>query len=186
LWLDRLLCLPRFDSGALCARLLDPAAGHWQICPVDRFQVTRRCLPGTLVHETLFTTESGTVRLVDAMAFAPGERVHDLGRNVPHEVLRLVEGVTGAVEVTMEFAPRPRFGLAVTRIKSTPSGCRVATDVGQFALAAPAPVATTGDACTAKVWITAGDRVGFSPALGSGLRPPARTDAAKPGPRSDQ
>src|SRR6516164_8321468 len=72
------LCLPRFDSGALCSRLLDPAAGHWQIRPVDRFQVTRRYLPGTLVHETLFTTESGTVRLIDAMAFAPGERVHDL------------------------------------------------------------------------------------------------------------
>src|SRR3974390_297189 len=58
------LCLPRFDSGALCARLLDPAAGHWQIRPVDKFQATRRYLPGTLVHETLFTTESGRVRLV--------------------------------------------------------------------------------------------------------------------------
>jgi GH15 family glucan-1,4-alpha-glucosidase len=156
------LCLPRFDSGALCARLLDPAAGHWQICPVDRFHVTRRYLPGTLVHETLFMTDSGTVRLVDAMAFAQGERVHDLGRNAPHEVLRLVEGVRGAVELTMEFAPRPWFGLAVTRIESTASGCRVTTDVGQFALTAPAPVATTGDACTTKVWVTAGDRVGFS------------------------
>jgi alpha,alpha-trehalase len=156
------LCLPRFDSGALCARVLDPAAGYWQICPVDGFKVMRRYLPGTLVHETLFTTESGRVRLIDAMAFAPGERVHDLGRDVPHEVLRLVEGVTGTVEVTMEFAPRPWFGLPVTRIESTPSGCRVATDVGQFVLAAPAPLATTGDAWTVTVQVAAGDRFGFS------------------------
>jgi alpha,alpha-trehalase len=156
------LCLPRFDSGALCARLLDPAAGHWQICPVDKFKAVRRYLPGTLVHETLFTTESGTVRLIDAMAFAPGERVHALGRDAPHEVLRLVEGVTGTVEVTMEFAPRPWFGLPVARSESTPSGCRVATDVGQFALAVPAPLANSGDAWTVTVQVAAGERVGFS------------------------
>ena len=170
------LCVPRFDSGALCARLLDPAAGHWQIRPADRFQVTRRYLPGTLVHETLFTTESGTARLIDAMAFAPGQRVHDLGRDVPHEVLRLVEGVAGAVELTMEFAPRPWFGLAVARLESTPSGCRVATDIGQFALAAPAPVATAGHACTVKARVAAGDRAGFSLRWGAAHgRPPEPT-----------
>ena len=31
----------------------------------------------------------------DAMAFAPGQRGHDLGYDAPHEVLRSVEGVTG-------------------------------------------------------------------------------------------
>lgn len=48
------MCVPRFDSPALFARLLDPEAGHWSITPVGRFEATRRYLPGTLVVETTF------------------------------------------------------------------------------------------------------------------------------------
>src|ERR1051326_8240468 len=63
------LCLPRFDSSALFARLLDAEAGHWQIAPSEPFTVERRYLPGTLVLETTFTTDSGKAKLVDALAF---------------------------------------------------------------------------------------------------------------------
>src|SRR5918912_4067395 len=93
------LCLPRYDSDALFARILDPAGGHWSIRPASGFESERRYLPGTLVVETTFTTETGTVRLRDAMAFAPGQRGHDLGFDAPHEVLRSVEGVSGSVEL---------------------------------------------------------------------------------------
>src|SRR3954454_22274670 len=92
------LCLPRFDSPAVFARLLDPAAGHWSITPVEDFQVTRRYLPGSLVIETTFTTASGSVTLTDALAFQPGQRGHDLGADAQHELLRLVTGVDGEVE----------------------------------------------------------------------------------------
>ncbi len=61
------LCLPRYDSPAIFARLLDPDAGHWSIHPVDDYQVSRRYLPGTLVIETTFTTAAGSVRPTDAM-----------------------------------------------------------------------------------------------------------------------
>ena len=90
------LCMPHYDSPAVFARILDPNAGHWSIAPVGPSTSERRYLPGTLVIETTFTTATGSVRLIDAMAFAPGQRGHDLGRNAPHEVLRLVEGVSGA------------------------------------------------------------------------------------------
>src|SRR3954454_592022 len=73
------LCLPRYDSPAIFARLLDPDAGHWTLRPAEGFEVTRRYLPGTLVVETTFATPSGVVRLTDAMAFAEGQRHHDLG-----------------------------------------------------------------------------------------------------------
>src|SRR5918995_4098039 len=73
------LCLPRYDSDAVFARLLDPEAGHWSIRPVQSYTATRRYLPGTLIIETTFTTETGEVRLTDAMAFAEGQRGHDLG-----------------------------------------------------------------------------------------------------------
>src|SRR4051794_28609641 len=71
------LCMPRFDSDAVFARLLDPSAGHWSIRPTSKYTAERRYLPGTLVIETTFTTDSGQVRLTDAMAFADGQRGHD-------------------------------------------------------------------------------------------------------------
>src|SRR3954471_3102617 len=67
------LCLPRYDSEAIFARLLDPDGGHWSIRPAGEYTVERRYVPGSLVIETTFTTATGVVRLRDAMAFAPGQ-----------------------------------------------------------------------------------------------------------------
>src|SRR5262245_27935217 len=53
------LCLPRYDSPSVFGRLLDPAAGHWSITPTSPFQTERRYLPGTLVVETTFVTDTG-------------------------------------------------------------------------------------------------------------------------------
>src|SRR5215469_15942986 len=55
------LCMPRFDSAAVFARLLDPRAGHWSIHPAAPFRTERRYLPGSLAIETTFTTDAGTV-----------------------------------------------------------------------------------------------------------------------------
>jgi GH15 family glucan-1,4-alpha-glucosidase len=101
------LCLPRFDSPAVFARILDPRAGHWSIRPAHSYRADRRYLPGSLAIETTFTTDAGSVRLLDVMASRPGQRGHDHGLDPPHEVLRLVEGVSGRVEFAMELAPRP-------------------------------------------------------------------------------
>ena len=78
------LCMPHYDSPAVFARILDPNAGHWSIAPVGACTSERRYLPGTLVIETTFTTATGSVRLIDAMGFANGQRGHDLGRDAPH------------------------------------------------------------------------------------------------------
>ena len=63
------LCLPRFDSAACFAALLgDDRHGHWRISPVaGNYRVRRRYRPGTLVLETEFVTDSGTVRVIDCM-----------------------------------------------------------------------------------------------------------------------
>src|SRR6059058_1711726 len=92
------LCLPRYDSPSVFGRILDPAAGHWSIRPAGAFTSERRYVPGTLVIETTFVTDTGTVRLTEAMLFAEGQRLHDLGVDAPHELLRGVEGVSGSVE----------------------------------------------------------------------------------------
>src|SRR4051812_11104284 len=106
------LCLPRYDSPALFARILDPDAGHWSITPAGSYRTERRYLPGTLVLETTFVTATGRARLTDALAFAPGQRGHELGLDSPHEVLRLLEGIEGSVDFSMELAPRPEYGLS--------------------------------------------------------------------------
>src|SRR5688572_9441217 len=64
------LCLPRFDAPAVFAAILDPDAGHWSIRPTGEFTSERRYVDGTLVLETVFTTETGSVRLRDALVFA--------------------------------------------------------------------------------------------------------------------
>ena len=74
------LCFPRFDSPAVFARILDPAAGHWSIRPAGEFTSELRYADGSLVLETTFTTGSGVVRLRDALLFAEGQRGHDIGR----------------------------------------------------------------------------------------------------------
>src|SRR5689334_21661484 len=92
------LCLPRYDSAAVFAQILDPDGGHWTIRPTGTYRSGRRYLPGTLVIETTFTTDTGVVRLIDAMVFAEGQRHHELGLNAPHLLLRSVAGIEGGVE----------------------------------------------------------------------------------------
>src|SRR5688572_22178754 len=118
------LCMPRYDSDAVFARLLDPNAGHWSIRPRSDYSAERRYLPGTLVIETTFTTDSGQVRLTDAMAFADGQRGHDLGFDAPHELLRSMEGMSGRVELELELAPRPQYGLVMPLIRLEDGGAR--------------------------------------------------------------
>src|ERR671934_1941840 len=118
------LCMPHYDSPAVFARILDPNAGHWAIAPTGPSTSERRYVPGTLVIETTFTTATGTVRLRDALAFAEGQRGHDLGYDAPHEVLRAVEGVDGQVELALELASRPEYGLITPLIRLEQGGAR--------------------------------------------------------------
>src|SRR4029453_3833002 len=97
---------------------------HWSIRPAGEFHSERRYVPGTLVIETTFTTEAGTVRVRDALAFAEGQRGHDLGFDARHEVLRLVEGLSGRVDMVLELAPRPEYGLGGPLIRLEEGGAR--------------------------------------------------------------
>ncbi len=155
------LCLPNYDSPAVFARLLDPAAGHWSIAPTGDFEVERRYLPGTLVIETTFTTATGTVRLTDALAFERGQRGHDLGRRAPHEVVRLVEGVDDNVELRMELAPRPEYGLVKPLFRAEGDGGRTFGGPNRIAVRAGVPVDVADATMTATFTVAAGESVGF-------------------------
>jgi len=63
------LCLPRFDSPAAFAALLDnEEAGHWTLAPAAAGRcTTRRYAGNTLVLETDWVTAGGMVRVIDFM-----------------------------------------------------------------------------------------------------------------------
>src|SRR5881398_2563677 len=156
------LCMPHYDSPAVFARILDPNAGHWSIAPVEASTSERRYLPGTLVIETTFTTESGTARLIDAMTFAPGQRGHDLGRDAPHEVVRLVQGVSGTVELEMELAPRPEYGLVRPLFRMEGDGGRTFGGPNRITVRAGVPVEIDDVTMRASFTVSASEQVGFS------------------------
>jgi GH15 family glucan-1,4-alpha-glucosidase len=156
------LCLPRFDSSAVFARLLDPAAGHWSITPAGRYDVERRYLPGTLVLETTFTTDGGVARVTDALAFATGQRGHQLGMDAPHELLRSVTGVSGRVDFTMAFAPRPEYGLVEPLFRQTEGGGRTFGGPNPVAIRTGVPAQVDGATMTAGFAVEAGEQVGFA------------------------
>jgi GH15 family glucan-1,4-alpha-glucosidase len=156
------LCMPRYDSPAVFARILDPAGGHWSLAPAGAYRSHRRYLPGTLVTETTFTTDTGSARVIDAMAFADGQRGHDLGRDAPHEVLRLVEGVDGTVEMTMELAPRPEYGLVRPLLRRLDGGGRTFGGPNQIAVSAGVPVEVEEATMRSAFTVAAGGRAGFA------------------------
>ena len=62
-------CVPRFDGGACFAALLGaPEHGRWLIAPTGHVRSIRRHYRDqTLILETEYETESGTVALIDWM-----------------------------------------------------------------------------------------------------------------------
>jgi GH15 family glucan-1,4-alpha-glucosidase len=156
------LCLPRYDSPSLFGRILDPDAGHWSIRPAGAFASERRYVPGTLVVETTFTTDTGSVRLTDAFAFAEGQRGHDLGFESPHDLLRCVEGIAGEVELLLELAPRTEYGLVRPLFRQEGDGGRTFGGPNRISVRAGVPVEIEDVTMRAAFTVSAGERVGFS------------------------
>jgi GH15 family glucan-1,4-alpha-glucosidase len=99
------LCVPRFDSGACFAALLGtPRHGRWLLSPVGVVQhVQRRYRDETLILETQYETDTGSVTLVDCMPMVDGQ---------PH-VVRLVMGGAGAIRMRFELVTRFDYGSVV-------------------------------------------------------------------------
>jgi len=115
-------CVPRFDSPSVFGRLLDPEAGHWTLCPVDAFESSREYVRDTLVLRTVFRTPAGEVEVTDALALEPGARGHDIGLRSPHVLVRRVVGLSGAVPVSTELAPRMEYGRTRPHLRVGPEG----------------------------------------------------------------
>jgi GH15 family glucan-1,4-alpha-glucosidase len=114
------------------------------------------------VLETTFTTDTGSIRLLDALAFAQGQRGHDCGLDAPHEVLRAVEGVSGNVELELELAPRPEYGLVKPLFRKEAGGGRTFGGVGRVAVRAGVSVEIEDSTMRAHFTVAESETVGFS------------------------
>ncbi len=165
------LCLPDFDDGSCFTSLLGtPDNGRWKISPVRPTKsIERRYRGNTLVLETEMTNEEGTVRLID---FMPVRREHP-------RVVRIIEGLKGAVTMKFELHPRFAYGFTVPR--------EVSRDGISSAIAGPDAVYLRGGPYSeappfeTEVTVKAGQRVVYELAWArpyDDIPPPLDVDAA--------
>ncbi|MBJ6118190.1 glycoside hydrolase family 15 protein [Pontibacter sp. BT310] len=103
-------CLPEFDSPSIFAAILDrEKGGYFSISPVGNYSSEQRYLPDTNVVETIFETQEGKARLLDAFT-AQTEEAKKQNLFPDHELLRIVEGISGTVEFRLEYAPKTYYG----------------------------------------------------------------------------
>ena len=164
------LCLPRFDSPALFARLLgEREHGCWTIAPSDPdFVATQEYRGETLILERQFETRAGAVRVLDFMPTGP-----DATR-----LVRIVEGMTGRVE--MELDLRLRFDYGAIPPSITDHGSRLIARAGTDTvyLNSSLPLEISDATVRGRFAISAGERETFSLCWRSrGAPPPEWQDA---------
>ncbi|MQA85182.1 MAG: glycoside hydrolase family 15 protein [Streptosporangiales bacterium] len=147
------LCFPRFDSPACFAALLGSENnGRWLIAPQAGGTAARRRYRGdSLILETEWDTEDGTVRVIDFMP----------PRGEAPDIVRIVEGVSGRVPVRCELRLRFDYGRVIPWVR------RIGGDLG--AIAGPdamwlrTPVDLHGEDFTTlgEFTVAAGERVPF-------------------------
>jgi GH15 family glucan-1,4-alpha-glucosidase len=180
------LCVPRFDSPACFAALLgDDRHGHWGIAPAavaaavdnvgdppgpqtspapqparpgapqticEGIEVTRRYRGDTLILETDWHTPTGDIRVTDFMPPRDGK---------PPALVRIVEGLSGSVDVSCVFRIRFGYGQVTPWVRRVDS--RLLAVAGPDSLWLATPVTLTGRsfAHEATFTVTAGERVPF-------------------------
>ena len=167
------LCWPAFDSDACFAALLGTRKhGRWLIAPAEEIKSTsRRYWDNTLILETRFETDNGTVAVIDFMP----------PRGNASDVVRLVRGVSGRVKLRMELIIRFGFGADIPWVKKDPDGSGLLAICGQDMTVLRTPIETRGEDLTtvADFEVGEGETVPFVLTYGpSHLSVPAPIDPA--------
>jgi GH15 family glucan-1,4-alpha-glucosidase len=149
------LCLPRFDSEASFAALLGTQDhGHWRIAPTvpGTSAPTRRYTGDSLILETQWETPDGVVRVTDFMPPRDDE---------PPVLVRLVTGVSGTVDMSLELKIRFGYGSIVPWTVRTGDGIAVTAGPDSLWLRTPVPLTGRDLAHAATFRVAAGDSVPF-------------------------
>jgi GH15 family glucan-1,4-alpha-glucosidase len=131
------LCLPRFDSPSLFARLLDRDRGGTFRILVEGGEIegSMSYLENTNVLTTKFEHKDWAWEVTD---FAP--RIpRGLSVAVPIEVIRLVRPLRGQPRLRVEFDPRPDYGRATAELIPATDGVEIRGGPGPIYLFSSVP-----------------------------------------------
>jgi len=139
------LCLPRFDSPSVFARLLDQdRGGAWFFEPVEHWTATAAYVRNTNVLRTEVRTTDGAFELLD---FAP-RLVRGLKVDAPVEICRLIRPLEGTPRLRVVFNPRPDYARANVECVASGQGVEVVGGPTRLLLSTnvPAPYVLEGSA----------------------------------------
>lgn len=147
------LCLPRFDSPACFAALVDDArAGRWKLAPAGGGACTRRrYVEDTLILETEWESSEGTVRVIDFMP----------PRGEAPDIVRIVEGVSGSVQMRGELTLRFDYGKVRPWVHHEDDQMVAIAGPDAVRLRTPAPTRGREWSTVSEFTVRTGDRVPF-------------------------
>ena len=129
------LCLPCFDSSACFAKLLGTQDnGCWQIHPKDPYETKRNYFKDTMVLETIFTTSTGSCRLIDCM----------LMESESPTLMRTIEGIDGEVDLEFKLTMRFDYGSIIPWVRRNPDGSGITAIAGPEAITIYSPIPLHG------------------------------------------
>jgi GH15 family glucan-1,4-alpha-glucosidase len=147
------LCFPRFDSPACFAALVgNPEHGRWLLAPGSPISSVRRQYVGdTAVLETEYTTQEGVVAVLDFMPVRSGHP----------DLVRIVVGRRGRVEMRMELTIRFDYGSVVPWVRRVPGGLAAIGGPDSLLLRTRVPLTGENFHTVATFTVGEGERVPF-------------------------
>jgi GH15 family glucan-1,4-alpha-glucosidase len=161
------LCLPRFDSPSVFARLLDQErGGSWAFRPVEQWRATAGYVRNTNVIRTEIDMADGRLEVFD---FAP-RTMQGLKIDAPIELCRLLRPLAGTPRVRVHLDPRPDYARASVEMVASGQGLEVVGGPTRLYVASNVPAPYLQDGAAIRI-----DRPTFF-ALSSG-KPPSIASA---------
>ncbi|MGQ0608484.1 MAG: glycoside hydrolase family 15 protein [Chloroflexota bacterium] len=156
----------RFDRASVFGSLLDPEAGHWTIRPRTDAATERRYLDDGPILETTLRTDTGEATLTDALALGAGRRDHEIsGGDVTH-LVRRAECLRGEMELEVDLAARPEYGLTRPHLEETADGWELIGGPSPMRLVSSVPLTPEGDRLRGTLRLAAGESASWVLAAG--------------------
>jgi GH15 family glucan-1,4-alpha-glucosidase len=185
------LCLPRPDSPSVLGALLDRAAGLFRFGPANtRVPQHRRYVPGTMVLETTWQTQTGWMTVHDLLVV--DQLRHENRRPDYHRapsdlgatgvLLRIATCVSGRVEVAVNCAPVFDYGTSGSKWAYQGDGYDAMTTASpdgnvRLELGGTIPLGVLGSRCYGRTTLTPGQSA-FSALSWGDSKAPADLDEA--------
>lgn len=166
------LCVPRFDSEACLAALLGrDEHGRWGLRAVGRIRGNRQQYRGdTMILETELDCDGGAIRVIDFMPPDPDRS----------DVVRIVEGVDGEVDVEMTLDARFGYGANLPWIQSRDGAVTLTAGPDSLHIRSSVPMKTAASRVVALFTLRQGDTASFVASWAPSERPaPAAIDARR-------